>query len=344
MTKKTTTESHIDELNAEADILLQKYDFKQAMDLSSQAYSLAVKHKYTKGTAEALLAMGLSFLIQQENLKAREVFMQAYKIIVTMDDKPLLHNIYSRLAVTYGQLHLNDECIDYLTKTLEVSKATKNDKTIAVDYINLSTALVQMKNYPQAIISLNKAMTYAKKTSAEQLQVVILSNLSRCCRLKGDYEVSLRYAFDALEITDEHNETRNVIYIYHDITASTMSLKRLDEAEKYAHMCLSLANKYNVTPVIISTELLQAEICLLQEKYEKAKEILQNVAKLPSFEGDIEAVYKYYDLYLKICEATADYKKAYELHINLMDFDKKQAEANFKIKLDTQELKLTLKS
>jgi len=41
--------------------------------------------------------------------------------------------------VTYGQLQLNDECVDYLTKALEVSKSTKNDKTIACDYVNLST-------------------------------------------------------------------------------------------------------------------------------------------------------------------------------------------------------------
>jgi len=43
MTKKKTTQSDIDTLNAEADIHLKNYDFKQAMELSSQAYSQSLK-------------------------------------------------------------------------------------------------------------------------------------------------------------------------------------------------------------------------------------------------------------------------------------------------------------
>jgi len=340
--QKKKIESDIDALNSEARSLFNKLDFKQASELSDKAYKIAFKQKYQRGIAEALLIKGNLFSSQQENLQARTVLMQAYSIIEHIGDKELLSSVYSSLGITYGQLSLCEECIMYFTKALEASKSTKNERLIAIDYINLAHALDMFDNDLQAISFYNKAMTCAKKLSDEKLQTTILTDLSAVYRSKGDYEIALKNGFDALEMAEKINDTRSIITIYHYISACFMGLKRFDEAEYYAKLCLNLATENNVTTMIIWTELVRAEINLLQEKYMEAKDILNNFDNISSFIDNVEAIYQYYDLLLNVYEATADYKNAYAKLKELMDFKLKQAEIKLKAKLDVQEQEFIL--
>jgi len=342
MTVKETTQTDIDTLNSEAEALYQKCDFQRSSETVNKAHKLATKLKYPRGIAEALMTMGNLFWVQQDNLKAREVFTQAFKIIATMGDNALLNNVYSKLGITYGQLYLSEECIHYLSEALDVSISMKKEGQIARDYTNLAIALTKFENFHLAIDYYNKAMTYAKKLSDEKMQAAILTNLSRCNRMKGDNELALKHSFEALSLAEKYNETRNIIIIYHNIGASSTRLKRFDDAEKYANLCLTLAKENNVAPLITRAELLIAEINLLQGKNDEAKAILHQIEKLPAFKGDVEAIYIYYDLFLKVYEATADYKHAYEKVREYMDFDRKQADENLKAKLEIQQLKLTL--
>jgi len=324
------TISDIDILNAEAKALFDKLDLKQAAELSNKAYTLAKKQKYPKGIAEALLTRGSIFLVQQKNLQAQKIFMQAHEIIESIGDHDLQHNIYTRLGATYCQLFLIDECIDYLTKALEVSKSIKNYDVIAGDYINLAIALSKTKNFSQAMLHYDKAMTYAIKYSDEKAQAIILTNLAQLCLQKGDYELALKHGLDGLKISEKLNNTRSIINTLHNISESYMHLKRFDDAEHYNKLFLTLATENNYLPMTSTAELLRAEINLLQEKYSEAKEILLHIEKLPTFKSDVQANYKYYDLYLKIYEATGDYKNAYDKLKEFIDFDRKQAEAHYR--------------
>jgi len=336
-------EEDIDALNLEAEALYQKLDFQKSSEIVNKAHKLATKLKYHRGIAESLMTMGSLFWVQQDNLKAREVFTRAYKIIATIDDKALLNNVYSKLGITYGQLYLSEECVHYLSEALDVSISMKKESQIARDYTNLAIALTKFENFHLAIDYYNKAMTYAKKLADEKMQAAILTNQSRLYRMKGDYELALQHSLEALQLAEKYNETRNIITIYHNIGASSVRLKRFEDAEKYAKLCLTLANENNVTPLVTRAELLLAEIYLLQGRFDKAKEMLHQVEKLPAFKGDVEAIYIYYDLFLKVYEATADFKHAYEKVKEFMEFDRKQAEENLKAKLEIQELRLTLK-
>jgi len=318
----------IDTLNSEARKLFDKPDFDQAAELSNKAYKLAIKHKYQRGIAEALLTRGNIFLVQQDNLKAREVYLQACKIIETMGDKKLLNRVYSVLGIAYANLLLKEESIKYLNLAFEVSKSMKNEKLLAEDYVNLAITLARFGSYAQAIKFYNKAMIYSKKISDEQQQATILINLSKIHFQKGDYEVSLQLDLDALQLAEKIKSTRLIITIYHNISGDLISLKRFDEAEEYAQRCLDLAIENNVTPLITHATLIRADIRLLQEKYDEAINMLIKVEDLPGFKGNVVAIYKYYDLFLKVYEAIGDYKSAYEKHKELLNFERKQTEIN----------------
>jgi len=337
------SETDIDNLNSEAKALFKKPDFKQAAELSNRAYKLAKKQKYPRGIVEALLTRGLLFWVQQENLQAREVFLQAYKIIATMDDKALLNCVYSRLGITYGQLNLKEESINYLTKASEVSKLLKNEIVLAKDYTNLAIALMKFSNYTQAIVYFNKALTYSKKNGDEVTQAAVYTNLSELYQNKGDFETALQHGFAALKIAEKYGETRNIISIYFNISTNYLGLKQIDQAENYAKQCLTLAKENSVTPLITRAELLRAKIKLVQERFDEAKDILLSVERLPAFKNDVDAIYTFYDLILKVYEATADYKNAYEKQKELIKFDRKQAKENLQTKLEAQELKDTIK-
>jgi len=340
MTQNAKTD--IDALNSEAKALLNKLDFAQATLISNKAYNLALKEKYQKGKAEALLTRGNLLLLQQENLQARAVFVQAYKIIETMGDNELLNRIYSSLGIIYGQLSLSEESIKYLTQALDVSKLLKNERSITRDYTNLANALDKFGNNSLAIIYYNKAMKYAIKLSDEHLQAAILTNLSTLHLSKGDFETALKQSFDALEITQRNNVTRNIITIYFNISVCLKELKRFEETENYAKMCHALAIENNISPTIINCELLQAELNILQKKYDETKTILLKIEKMPAFKGNVEAIYKYFSLFLSLYEITGDFKRAYEKQKEFIDFERKQAEINLETKLETQALKMTL--
>jgi len=338
----TEKELNIDTLNSEAKSLLNNLNFQQATSISNKAYNMAVKHKYPKGIAEALLTRGNLLLIQQDNLQAREVFMQAYKIIETLGENELLIRVYSSLGIIYGQLSLSEECIKYLTQALEVSKQTKNERNITREYINLANALDKFGNGSQAIVFYNKAMKYANKLSDELLQTAILTNLSTLHLSKGSHETALKLSLDALKIAQKHNVTRAIITIYFNIAACYKELKHFDDAEKYLQLCLALATENNVSPTMVRAELLRAELDILQERFNEAKGLLIRIEDLPAFKGNVEAIYKYYRLFLQIYEAIGDYKSAYEKQKELMDFERKQAEANLEAKIEMLELRVRL--
>jgi len=268
--------------------------------------------------------------------------MQAYEVIATMDDKPLLSLVYSRLGVTYGQLCLIEECLDCLTKALEIAKTMKSNRKLACDYVNLAIVLAEFENYPKAVEIFNKAMTYAKKDTDEYMQAAILSNISRCYRMQGDYKVSLQYALYGLKIAEKNNDTQNMLTTYHNIAASSLKLKRFEDAEKYANKCLAVASDNVITPMKIRAELLRADIKLQQEKYDEAKDILLNIEKMPALKNDVESIYIYYDLIQKTYEVLAEYKNACNILKKLLDFEREQAGAKLKAKLETQELKIRI--
>jgi len=320
------TMKDIDTLNSEARKLFDKPDFALAAELSNKAYKLAVKQKYQRGIAEALLTRGNIFLVQQDNLKAREVYLQACKIIEAMGDKKLQNRAYSVLGIVYANLLLKGESIKYLTLAFEVSKSMKDKKLLAEDYVNLAITLARFGSYAQAIKYYNKAMIYSKKISDEQQQATILINLSKIHSRKGDCEVALQLDFEALQLAEKIKSTRLIITIYHNISGDLISLKRFEEAEEYAKRCIDLAIENNVMPLITHATLLRAEIRLLQEKYDEAINVLKKVEETPGFKGNVVAIYKYYDLFLKVYEATGDFKSAYEKHKELLEFERKQNE------------------
>ncbi len=205
---------------AKVDILL--YIYRRSIktkpirsDILDTALAQAKKINYKLGIARAYDKKGLTFryeLKYQESVDNHKLALGYFR--QTTDTFRTIKCLNS-LGVSLRRLNYEREAIDYYLEALELSRAIKNKRSIAVALNGIGNVFVNIEQYDKAMPYFREALVL--EINNKRGTNYNLSNIGEVFMFQQQYDSALNYYYQALDIAKELNRKDNISVIYNCI-------------------------------------------------------------------------------------------------------------------------------
>ena len=320
-----------------------------AINLSTQAKSLAEKIPYPKGEAYALKNIGITNYYQGKYLEALENYRQSLKIFTETKDYVGISNIYNNIGVGYYDQGDETNALENYLQALKYGE-------LSGDKLRILTALNNVGGvYNQRVNTHEKALEYYLKA------LPICEELNKNIEL-GAISVNIGSIY-----FDENEDTKAMLYFnkalkaygnaegslnaYNAIGKLYSREKKFDVALKNHNQALVLAKKLNVKLAIVQSLRGLGDVYYKTSDYKTAISYYKK-AEVPALE--IRANNELKDLYQQMSLAYAkssDYSNAYNYQFLFSDIkdtlyniesDKKLASLQFNFDLEKKQGEINL--
>ena len=206
-----------------------------------------------------------------------------------------LERVYNNLGLISVELDQKDDAIKYYTKTLEINKTTKNQRSYLFTINNLGLLHQKSGNHNKAITYFKKGLAFNQvKLKFPVLYALILENLAYSNYSLGKKESVLQQYYEVLSIRKEHKENHelptthiNISNYYNDLKQTKKALFHANEALKYAKQThnngrwlAALDLFYEIIPNRKSASYLQEYITLSDSLFQNERRLKNQFAKI----------------------------------------------------------------
>jgi signal transduction histidine kinase len=213
-----------------------------------KALALSQRLKFWKGEANALNRMGLTLREKGDFPKALELQFKSLKI--SKDNNYLLGiaNANRRAGLVYQDLGDYSKSLKYGFEALKYDILAKNNRGIALQYMNLGISYGQLNMFDSATFFLNKAL------DSQAVIKDILTELNNYMGIeeakRKNFPAALALYRKGLAIGIPNNDYRSVSNIYSNIADIQMQLRQTDSgilsAKKALQYALLATNKKSI--------------------------------------------------------------------------------------------------
>lgn len=179
-------------------------------------------------------------------------------------------------VIGIGNYYLSDyqEALNNYLKAIASFEQNNNYKGVGKVYNNIGN-LYLLNDYDKALEYYNKSLALAEKYSPEAVAGIYL-NIGIIKTKKKDYNAALEKFEISLKTFREENNEELIIQCLQDFGEAYNGLKQYQKAEAVLNEALVKAKARNFNYTIGSIELSLANVYLRQDKFEAAKEALEN--------------------------------------------------------------------
>nr|WP_294936932.1 ATP-binding protein [uncultured Flavobacterium sp.] len=307
-------------------IELIQYDVKNAESYANEAIRLSRQIQYSKGEAEALLALSRMQRQQGNSLKALNKTIAAIRIFERLKNKPGLAKSYFELGYIYKEISNYWKAIENFTKSLDLYKEIGDENKVAtcqmvMGHVNADRAwIVKDTFYSQKALGLyTTALNHHKKINDQERISVSLLNIAnlylgynKISPSDKYLDKSLDYSNQSLKMSQAQNDKLRSSINLGNIAEAYYHKKNYDTALVYYFQAYNLLKETGNIDFMLAT--LQSIITTYKEtkQYNKALELSEEyrkIAKENKFTGHLR---DHYRSVAEIYEAQNNFKKAYQ--------------------------------
>jgi HTH-type transcriptional regulator, quorum sensing regulator NprR len=258
------------------------------------------------------------------------------------------------------------EAFTCYSEILEMHLNVGSEEKLAFIYNKLAKCKIQLLQYAEALAYLNKAYNYVTMHEDETIMKFVLYNFALCYRLIEEYDKSLVYAqrlislccieteFDVYISTiiimyncylskgdidkavQSYNEAINKFtdetnpllgYIYNHLGISYTELNQLEKAMSYFEKSKSIRKLYDKSKLPY-TLISIANLHVIQNDFEKAIELTNEVIALNEFSNDNTLLLQAYEVFEDIYSIQKDYLKLENVYKCMLDILKGSNDKN----------------
>ncbi len=344
-------------------------EFDKVIEITDEALSLVEMDRFVpeeteyddltseeKGNTEEVCNLlskkGWALRRKGEYEKAKEIFFEELDKAKKLDDRAILAQAYHDLGSFMRGNIDNDDCIDYLQRSIQIRKELLGDENsfehkyaLVRSYNNLGATHGEMREIDDALSYFQKSLKLNKEINNKLGQIIILNNLSILKKEKGELERSeelLDNGFEILARIDNdhpHHLLKNSQGMV-DVEKGCLetALQSFQEAKEIAE---DIGFLYGVAEVIQSISEVHTMKGNLEEAIEwvdKGLELAEKIessrligagfiqkGKIKRFEGDIEEAIKNHEKALEMDDKLNLFNARCELvedHLSKGDIDK----------------------
>ena len=238
-----------------------------------------------------------------------------------------------------------DSALDLYYNVLDISKKLKNTEyeihsLVGIGYVNRT-----LKKYKIALDFFTKASKIATEAD-DRLLIITLNEIGNIHYYKENYERSLLFHQNALNIAESINDLQKVSFICHDIGLVFCKQKKYDEAMEYLNKALSMESSQGSKREAAITASVISDAFCEQGFTDKAKVFLKQAMKDAAEANATKELKIIYSKLSDIYEDAGDYKNALEYNKllsnvkdDIMDWESNRriTELQIKYHLETKE-------
>ena len=289
------------ELLVEADRAGAEGDFEKALELSSQAFSIAQKTSHEEGEMDSLIKQGFLYWNLGRMKESSEAFARALPIAerLQVPDKLKTCSVSLEVYNLYVQGKERRDSGDYQTsierfkRAVDLARIIRSKGQELKCLRQLSLNYWELKDFQEFLLLNKRGLTIAREINHKQEEGRCLNNIGLFYWQIDDYTEALKNYEKALEIArlignkeEENNCLTNMALIYIDIGD-------YDRALEYSLAALELDRRLN-------------DLASLSKDLNNIGSIIRRKGIITEENEDFHAALKYYDESLKIATEIKD--------------------------------------
>lgn len=310
-------------------------------------------------------------LKDESSENSHEAIDEIIKISKTYNLKDSLEKAYLLKGDCLYAISGYVEAFTCYSEILEIHLNTGSEEKLAFIYNKLAKCKIQLLQYAEAIAYLNKAYNYVTLHEDETVMKYVLYNFALCYRFIEEYDRSLVYAqrlialccieteFDVYistiiiiyncylskgdidkaiqsyneAITKFTDETHPLLgYIYNNLGISYTELNQFDKAMDCLEKSKSIRILYDKSKLPY-TLISIANLYVIQNEFEKALELINEVIALNEFSNDNTLLLQAYEVFEDIYSIQKDYFKLENVYKCMLEILKSANDKNRLLKI-----------
>ena len=253
-----------------------------AYALSSDAYfELAWdKHELVKDTASARTlaqtyhTLGKAYINHNAYDTAISWFLKGLKVCEPEGDSSSMAKMYNGIAHCY-QWSDKEKSIEYYQKAIDHSRGPRMDQFIGIQYMNMASQMVGLKQYGESIETFQTAIKYLEKANARAMIGTAYMNIGVVYYRQGNIKGSVENQERALQYLSPDNNLRSYVTNLQNLGLNYVELGDFEKAEAYTQQSLKLAEENQIGDRRAKAYLNLAAIANARQDYKRALEYHQ---------------------------------------------------------------------
>lgn len=265
----------------EATNALGRLSFKRgqpnnALGYFKQALSKSDPEVHTLTYAHTLIAIGMTYFNISDLKQAQHYYEQALALAETMEGH---ENLVASCLDHLGNIHLYHGELDqgaiYFEQAVNIlEQHPQNKGALASAKGGLSFALVQKKQYPEAIEVLKDALKDFRSIEHRIGEAQTLMNIGHCAVKIGDHGEALKYLQQAQKLSKILKNNNITAQLHNGFGELYLALGGYNEALKHLNKAEMLNQVLQKPDLLCNTWSIEAEVLHRQNKTAEAEELI----------------------------------------------------------------------
>lgn len=306
--------THCQELIDSVEVYTYRYDANEKLRTFSESLiECAVSHNNKEIHMEALSVLGVTYLRDNDYLKALEVFRKNQQMAMDTEDEETQAKVLVNLASTYTKLDSTQKAMELLLKSAKLFEAQADSTMLMYVYNNVAILFGKIREREEQLHYCKKAFDAGGGVIKDHLTLTLAANLAVNLLNSGKADSSIALAERALVVSRELSNAKTTTQLlthlanaYNTKEAYQKSLVCIEEVMQYEGKI-----KHNHTFAQLYT---YRGIAFL--KTGKVKEAIESLEMALEYAEDEKSLQRRELAYKHLQAAHAqngDYQKAYEL-------------------------------
>ena len=244
---------------------------EQSLRYADSAFSLAKQHESNLHLAMAVALKGIYYKLKGEFRESLDAYFQSIQYNQLAHDTINWANNLSNIGNLYFSMEDYEKSEKYFIEALRLQQQAGHEISFVPIYINLSAIHIDgTKNYDQAVVYLERALSISKKHKKIQLIVPSLINLSEVYYYQGEYDQSIVQLEQAHGLAQQVLDKHSMIYIQYCYGRIYKDQREYVKALEVLHQGQEAAKALQFKPMLekIAEEI--AKVYALQKDFENA--------------------------------------------------------------------------
>ncbi|MEM6400353.1 MAG: CHAT domain-containing tetratricopeptide repeat protein [Cyanobacteria bacterium P01_D01_bin.116] len=219
--------------------------------------------------------------------QAIELWQQALKIYLNLDDKQATISTLKNLIATTQKIQDYSASINYLKQYLALTRELKDKPGEISALINLAKTYVRLGKFTKAVVDYQQVLVLVRESKNKPQEAIILGNLAIAYKTLGNYAQAIKANQQSLKIIQELGNHKNEAKVLNNLGNTYEALGDYEKAIASYNKSLKIARKINNTKdeVIALNNL--GQVYANQGKYQQAIATFKNSLKISSSIKDI---------------------------------------------------------
>lgn len=296
--------------------------------LALAALEISRKEKHKQGEYNSLLNTGIAYSYLGYNKEALEYHLKALEEFEDFIQEHELAEIHNELGIDYSYMSNFEKAVHHFIESLKIKEkiyttdSPEHKKLISTSYNNIGLVFERIKNYDEAIVYYNKALSAAIPIGDSALLAQYYNNIGVAYDRKEMYEEALKYYLNAAAIMETRRKGNPLARIYSNLGIIYQNMDESQKALEYSQKALEIfkttGDNLNYAITLSKTGFILLNLARTDEAYpylSKSLEISKEIGSTAIIKDNYYYLSKYY-------AKKNNYLKAYEYrgnYIEIMD-------------------------